>query len=304
MKAGGKHLRYNNRTRCGKHAPVWRSLTLALVLKAGAQPWAKPPVQLVPDQPAGGEVTVICFAVKDRVPDPKDPVEAEKSGMPCIIVSAVGESPRATPSTSTPLKPNGLSDTSVPDFRTPPSENWTYYIFRLINNTKPSHFDGLFSNCNFAFDNSSNYNIQKAKKCKTKSIWRVIFKLYFYLKNSSNCKVQLQERTITWRWQIQWCWLRSFTPWVSSVNWSRVRIKLFTILVIQNVLNKNDFSLMPKTCFWDTYLPVFLWNGSAWCLFVGLPCRRQSLTFKILCTSKRIFKFVVLFNFSAFVLNC
>ena len=38
MKAGGKHLRYNNRTRCGKHAPVWRSLTLALVLKAGAQP--------------------------------------------------------------------------------------------------------------------------------------------------------------------------------------------------------------------------------------------------------------------------
>ena len=93
-------------------------MTLALVLKAGAQPCAKPPVQLVPDHPAGGDVTVICFAV-ERVPEPKEPVEAEKSGMPFIMVSAVGESPSVTPSTSTPLKPNGLSLLSVPDLLAP-----------------------------------------------------------------------------------------------------------------------------------------------------------------------------------------
>ena len=43
------------------------------------------------------------------IPDPNDPVEAEKSGMPLNIVSAFGESPSVTPSTSTPRKPTGLS---------------------------------------------------------------------------------------------------------------------------------------------------------------------------------------------------
>ena len=47
------------------------------------------------------------------IPDPKDPVEAEKSGMPLNIVSAFGESPSVTPSTSTPRKPTGLSEASL-----------------------------------------------------------------------------------------------------------------------------------------------------------------------------------------------
>ena len=45
----------------------------------------------------------------NALPDPNDPVEAEKSGMPLSIVSAFGESPSVTPSTSTPRKPTGLS---------------------------------------------------------------------------------------------------------------------------------------------------------------------------------------------------
>ena len=44
------------------------------------------------------------------LPDPNDPVEAEKSGMPLSIVSAFGESPSVTPSTSTPRNPTGLSE--------------------------------------------------------------------------------------------------------------------------------------------------------------------------------------------------
>ena len=48
-----------------------------------------------------------------RAPDPRLPVEAEKSGIPRIIVSAVGESPRVTPSTSTPWYPKGLSNPSL-----------------------------------------------------------------------------------------------------------------------------------------------------------------------------------------------
>ena len=47
------------------------------------------------------------------LPDPNDPVEAEKSGMPLSIVSAFGESPSVTPSTSTPRNPTGLSELTL-----------------------------------------------------------------------------------------------------------------------------------------------------------------------------------------------
>ena len=59
------------------------------------------------------EITISSLQEKleknNTLPDPNDPVEAEKSGMPLSIVSAFGESPSVTPSTSTPRKPTGLS---------------------------------------------------------------------------------------------------------------------------------------------------------------------------------------------------
>ena len=152
-------------------------------------------------------MTVICFAVKDRVPDPKDPVEAEKSGMPCIMVSAVGESPRATPSTSTPLKPNGLSDTSVPDFRTPPSENLTYYNIHKLHYAKPTQFDEIFRNCNLPSKNSSNCNFiiscQVPNHVNLTRYFQTAILTEKFVKLGLITSMALLERTSTWRGQIQ-----------------------------------------------------------------------------------------------------
>ena len=50
----------------------------------------------------------------------------------------------------------------------------------------------------------------------------------------------------TWRGQVQGCRLRSFGPGIPSVYGTGIRIKLFAILVIQNVLHGKSKILTQK----------------------------------------------------------